>query len=176
MDLVRRIKWQTGTEGAGLLCVAAEEGNVAIISLLLVNGADPHFADKTGQTPLWVAAGKGHLDATRSLVDAGARVDMINSADQSPLFIAAAEGHSNVVQYLLQVGADSKLEDQNGRTPLAFAVYRSHEDVVRLLMDYSTTKTRKHILSGAEKAALRPITPLKRTREWTIPGNINQGG
>jgi uncharacterized protein len=54
---------------------AAENGDVAIVDLLLKNGAQPDFEDKEGYTPLSRAIEKRNVAAARLLLAQGAKKD-----------------------------------------------------------------------------------------------------
>ncbi|SEO21953.1 Ankyrin repeat-containing protein [Mucilaginibacter gossypiicola] len=55
--------------GCTALMYAANKGNVNIISYLLKNGADVHFADKEGNTVLSAAKEGNHPDAIKLIED-----------------------------------------------------------------------------------------------------------
>ncbi|OQS04875.1 kinase [Thraustotheca clavata] len=55
---------------------AADNGDVAIVSMLLTAGAQPDFKDKEGETPLHKAAFNGHVKVIEVLLAAGASVDI----------------------------------------------------------------------------------------------------
>jgi len=56
------------------LIVAASEGNVAIMDLLLSSGADPDLKDTEGRTAVMHAASCGHVDCVTKLIESGASV------------------------------------------------------------------------------------------------------
>lgn len=55
-----------------LFRMAALNGDVAAIQLLVRKGAHPDSVDKQGRTALYLAASRGHFDACRVLLEAGA--------------------------------------------------------------------------------------------------------
>ncbi|MBI3929117.1 MAG: ankyrin repeat domain-containing protein [Armatimonadetes bacterium] len=57
--------------GRTALMHAAASGEAAVVDLLLQSGADPHFADFSGETPLSLARRAGHEDLARRLEEAG---------------------------------------------------------------------------------------------------------
>ena len=55
--------------------MAAQNGHVSVLNVLLTAGAAPDAARTDGATPLWIAAQMGHERAVRALLRAGAFVD-----------------------------------------------------------------------------------------------------
>jgi len=53
------------------LLLAAAEGHVAVLRVLLEAGADPNLPDLAGRTPLGVAVAGGHEEAAALLREAG---------------------------------------------------------------------------------------------------------
>jgi ankyrin repeat protein len=114
---------------------AAEEGNEAVVKLLLDKGADTESKDGDGWTPLSRAAAIGREAVVKLLLATG-KVNRDSKRDfgRTPLSYAAAGGHGAVVKMLLATGkVDIDSKDQHGRTPLSYAAARGHEAVVKLL-------------------------------------------
>ena len=127
------------------LSMAAELGHETVLSLLLSQGVDPHFKDKSGRSLLSLAASNGRETVVSLLLSRG--VDP-NSRDQSrmtPLSYAASNGHITVVNLLLSKGADPDLKHHNNRTPLSYAASRGHTAVVNLLLSNGADPNPKDI-------------------------------
>lgn len=62
-------------DGATALFIAAQNGHVRILEVLLERGAKTDAIRTDGATPLWIAAQMGHDHVVRRLLKAGARVD-----------------------------------------------------------------------------------------------------
>lgn len=60
-------------QGATALSIAAQEGHVHIVAMLLERGADPEHVDKYNRTPMKVAAKHGHHNILQLLESYGAR-------------------------------------------------------------------------------------------------------
>jgi ankyrin repeat protein len=114
-------------DGATPMFLACENGNAAMIELLLKAGADasapvlPH-----GETPLMMAARSGNLDAVRVLLDRGAKVNATeNLRGTTALMWAAEQRHADVVHLLVEggaeVGAQSKVFTPLQHRGLGFA-------------------------------------------------------
>ena len=95
-------------DGMTLLYIAAAEGHLEVVRLLVESGANKDQGKTdTGSTPLHIAAAEGHLEVVRLLVESGANKDQSKTDDgATPLFIAAAEGHLEVVRVLVESGAN----------------------------------------------------------------------
>ncbi|KAI3382144.1 hypothetical protein SNEBB_011137 [Seison nebaliae] len=99
--------------GVSPLLLAAESGNLALVTLLIDHGhADtnisPHgkLANETllaGQTPLYAAAKKNHVKCAQKLVEHGAQVDICTLSGSSPLLVAVEEGNLEMVEYLVKI-------------------------------------------------------------------------
>lgn len=86
---------------APILCIAAHEGNVAMVKLLLEFGADVELANSQGCTPLILAASNGHCDVVRQLVVAGSSLGHNDTANRCALVHAARMNKITVVKYLI---------------------------------------------------------------------------
>lgn len=126
------------TEGRTALHVAAWQGDLDGIELLLRHGADPNALDSEGRSPLHSVAWRGHLGAGRLLLRArGIHVDLAcKKQGATALSIAAQEGHTEIVAILLENGAKPDLVDHYGRSPVKVAGKRGHFSIVRLLESY----------------------------------------
>ena len=82
--------------------LAAGNGHLEVLRLLLEHGADKDQTNCNGLTLLRLAALNGHLEVVRLLVDLGAEIDKASTAGATPLHLAALNGHAEVVQLLLQ--------------------------------------------------------------------------
>jgi ankyrin repeat protein len=125
------------TDGRRLLVVAAEEGQLGVVTLVIERGADIHARDRQGCTALWYAASEGHEDVTTFLLAEGAQASTANASGITPLMEACANGHLDVVQILVQhtggKGLDVKDKD-DGWTALHHAADGGNDEVVRLLL------------------------------------------
>lgn len=146
------------------LYVAAEQGNVPIVKLVLgVEGTDVHQTVAERFTALHVAAYNGHSDVVDTLLQMGSAVwpnDLSSTtskiattvsdngditsqmADQrwtkadlaTALTLAAKRGHLDVTRSLLDGGADVNGQEYT-TSPVCEAASGGHLDVCRLLLD-----------------------------------------
>lgn len=129
--------------GRTLLSHAAENGNEAVVKLLLGMGkADIDSRDTSGRTSLSRAAENGHEAVAKLLLEMGkADVDAKDTYGQTPLRWAAENGHEAVVKLLLEMGkAEVDAKDIYGQTSLWQAARNGHEAVVKLLLKTGKVK------------------------------------
>lgn len=112
-------------DGLTALHLAAQEGHIEIVGLLIGAGAEVEAKTRIGDyTPLHLASGGGHASVARSLLEAGADPGaMTTTTGVTPLHLAArARGGEGVVRALLEHGApvDAR-ERSSGQTALMFA-------------------------------------------------------
>ena len=124
------------------LCVAASNGRLKCVLLLLEAGAEKDQGFTDFATPLFIGAQSGHLEVVQFLVEAGANKDQGNAySGSTPLYTAAQNGHLEVVRYLVESGA---MKDQGttnvGMTPLYTAAQNGHLEVVRYLVESGAMK------------------------------------
>lgn len=71
-----------------ILHLAAEDGNVGCVRLLLQAKADCNVVNARGQTPLHLAALSQSAESVAALLDAGARLEIQDMDEKSPLHCA----------------------------------------------------------------------------------------
>ncbi len=93
------------------LQLAAVLGNLAMIDLLLVNGADANARSSEYQTPLMYAAAGGHEQAVKVLMERGAQRLALNNQHRTAADLALANGFQSIADTLneptVAVGGDS---------------------------------------------------------------------
>lgn len=126
-----------GSIGTTPLHVAAEEGQVDLVMLLISKGADVHAMDKIGATPLHVAVKAKKSEAEKVnlvhlLLEKGADRTTGDCDGRTALHYAAVEG-KHVVAHLLAVHQDDvNQRDDSGQTPLHVAAYEGHASLVEM--------------------------------------------
>ncbi len=111
--------------------IAARQGYVATVQLLLAARAKVDQRNRFGDTALMVAALNGHVAVVKQLRARGAEV---NFAGWTPLIYAATGGHDEIVRYLLAEGADVDAQSPNGTTALMMAVREGRPATAELLL------------------------------------------
>jgi ankyrin repeat protein len=128
----------TDEDGRTPLSWAAENGNEAVVKVLLETGqVDADSKDNDGRTPLSWAAQNGNEAVVKVLLETGkVDADLKASSGQTPLSRAAQNGNDAVVKMLLETGkVDADSKDYYGRTPLSRAAENGHEAVVKVLLE-----------------------------------------
>lgn len=135
--------FQTNFMGnAPILCIAANEGIVPMVNLLLEFGADVERTNSQGCTPLILAAIKGHCDVVRQLVSAGSCLGQTDTQQRCALVHAAMNGNLQIVKYLMasdwnqREGAKSDVDlDEASQQALIAAASQGHSSIVEDLLD-----------------------------------------
>jgi ankyrin repeat protein len=103
------------------LMIAAREGLLSVVSLLIQQDIDINQVDIGGNTALMLASGEGRTDVVELLLARGADVNLSNNIGNTALIFAAWDHHGNVVDLLLKYGADKDKINNRGKTALDLA-------------------------------------------------------
>lgn len=127
-------------DGLTALHIAAQEGQIEIVKVLLGAGASVEAKSRIGAyTPLHLAAGTGDAAVVTALLDAGAAVNATTSnTGVTPLHLAAkALNGEAAVRVLLEGGASVNAVDKAaGETPLMYAAAAGRTASVRELLKH----------------------------------------
>ena len=122
--------------GVTPLSLACQNGNAAIVELLLARGADPNTT--LARRRDGADDGGAHRQGRAGAGAARSAAPIVNAKErrgQTALMWAAADGHAAVVELLLKAGADFRTPlPDSGFTPLFFAARDGRTDVVRVLL------------------------------------------
>jgi ankyrin repeat protein len=150
---------QRGVNGYAPLHIAAEQGDLAMVDLLVSHGADPNVVASIDdmETPVEVASAAGHVDvverlrpltvrldweaasragdvaAIGQLLAAGQDIDATDGHGQTALMRASHAGWIEAVGLLIAHGADLDRSAKFGLTALMLAVIQGHDRVARML-------------------------------------------
>ena len=136
--------------------IAAENGHLETIQLLVLQGADVHDTDTARETALHAAAENNHVRVMEWVVSRGVRIDAVSTAGATALFRAACRGHVDAVRYLVASRADVSLADRDQCTALHVA---SRDDELQIAA---------HLLSGGasvHSSDRMGATPVTHARE-----------
>ena len=148
------------SDGAGPLQLAADEGRVHQVRLLLAAKASCNGSDFNGQTALHRAAMRGQVDVAVVLLASKADCNaQIPDEGSTPCQHAAGENHADVVTVLLRAKADFHRRTTDGTSPCMMAVQYGSTAVVRTLL-------------GA-KASCEEVTLSRNTPMWRFA--VQQG-
>ncbi|CAL7944928.1 unnamed protein product [Xylocopa violacea] len=123
-------------ESAPPLWCAAAAGHLALVKLLVKNGASVDSTTKTFSTPLRAACFDGHFDIVRFLVAHGADIEMANRHGHTSLMIACFKGHVKIAKFLLALKADVNRKSIKGNTALHDCAESGSLEVVKLLIEH----------------------------------------
>jgi hypothetical protein len=98
------------------LILAAKNGHVAVVRVLLEGGADVQRGDGNMYTALHRAAMWGHVEVCRLLLDWGAQVNTVAWGKYTALHWAAYYGNFLVVKLLVERNADVSLKNIRDQT------------------------------------------------------------
>lgn len=121
--------------GRTLVHTAAYRGDLHLVQLLLLKGANIEALDKSKQTPLNLASKQGFAEVVSALVEVGANVNNADEDGWTALRSAAWGGHLAVVNVLLSAGASVNNADVDERTALRAAAWGGHEEIVLKLLE-----------------------------------------
>ncbi|PGH00656.1 hypothetical protein AJ80_09147 [Polytolypa hystricis UAMH7299] len=131
---------RTSSYGLILLHNVAASGNVALLKILLANGAELETRDSTGWSAVFHAAERGHEAAVRFLLDSGADVSSRGLGDGcNVLILAVAKGSTTLIQLLIDTMQRQGLDIHKGSkghfTPLHAAAASGNSAAIQTLLD-----------------------------------------
>lgn len=152
------------TNGNTVLHFAAEGGAVAVMELLLRQGANVEDTNYFGETALHIAARKGELDVARTLValllEHGASVNISNSDGWTPLHNAASDGNVDIVKKLLASDSAFLLPDSARNSALRLAVENGHQAVGQLIANQTGQKLSDFLEATPSKEPYNPCSRI----------------
>lgn len=130
------------------LHVAAENGSLEIVKILVARGAEVNKADLFGRHPIHLAAMKGHLPLIRLLLAMGAALNAKDQNGKTVMHYAALSKNSDLIDYLQEAGLSAQKQtkithpslrkshhQKEGVTPLHQAVVNGQLGIVRKLVE-----------------------------------------
>lgn len=147
--------------GRSPLHIAASEGHLAALRMLVRAGADTDVADDEGCSALHLAVFRGFDEAVEELVAAGANVSTSDSEGETPLHTACGHGSLRMVKAILRGSRDEPLcvKDNGGvhlgMSPLHRAALGGHHEVMKELLDRGSSL---HALTGNARTALHAVS------------------
>ncbi len=121
-------------DGTEPIHCAAQEGQAAVVELLLESGVPIEAKGGNDNTPLHVAARDGHAATVELLLRRGAALEARCDDDATPLDLASRGGHTQVIELLLHAGASAATKNRKGATPLHYAAFGGREKAIALLL------------------------------------------
>ena len=129
---------------AALLRLAANDGNLAAVQVLLQQGVSPDAGAATGYTALALATRWRRVPVLEALLQASAGVNTRTATcyQTTALMEATRHGDAAILRRLLQAGAQVNEGDRYGDHALNWAVYFGQTEQVQLLVQAGADLTR----------------------------------
>jgi hypothetical protein len=104
------------------LLKACHDGHSEVAEGILANGADLHYQDGDGQTPLHIACSFGHLKLAEMLLGKGAAINCQDKSGRTPFHNACQGEQTSVAALLITHGADLNAVNRLHNTALIEAI------------------------------------------------------
>lgn len=133
-------------EATPTLSMAAEEGNLETVKMLLEHGAEIDATDSEGQTALHKTSMKGHRAVLRILMKYDPKVNFVDNDGNTALHCINSETCVGIVKILDVGGADLDIRNKGQDTPLCKAVWFNNLRIVKYLANEAELdiRGRKH--------------------------------
>jgi ankyrin repeat protein len=105
LDAGADVEAKTKIEKNTALLLAADQGHVKIVQMLIGNRSNVNVRDGNGKTALIIAAARGHTDIVQLLLDKGADVNAKDQFENTALRNAEKYGGPEVTDLLRSAGA-----------------------------------------------------------------------
>ncbi len=115
--------------------MAAWQGKLTAVRLLLNHGASVRALNNYSWTPLHQASWYGYPDVIQLLVERGADVEARDRDRNTPLHLAAWHGELAAARLLVKNYASTRALNKNSYTPLHLALQYKHSDVIEFLLE-----------------------------------------
>lgn len=113
---------------------AAQDGKIAVVNKLLIEGVQPDLKNVEGETPLMIAAIMGRVEVVQALARrTDVNVNSVTIYGRSSLFWASYMGSEQVVPILIKAGADVGLRDVNGDRAIDAARCYGYDKIEKIL-------------------------------------------
>ncbi|MGB7925158.1 MAG: ankyrin repeat domain-containing protein [Pyrinomonadaceae bacterium] len=120
--------------GLTALAMAAGNGNLEMVQLLLWYGADVNAKGPRGNTALMNLSGRSTAEVARALINAGANVALQDEDGDTALILLASDNNTEVLQALIDAGASVNTKNKQGQTALMLAASQGVVDNVKALL------------------------------------------
>lgn len=121
------------TDGFTGLHLAASDGRLNVLKVLLRAGASVNARCWGGMTPLHAAVQTGQLAAARRLVEAGADPSQPDGSGNTLLHMASHNGRTDIVGWLLKLQVDPHSKNNLDETPATWAFRMGFDALATML-------------------------------------------
>ncbi|MGD8327034.1 MAG: ankyrin repeat domain-containing protein [Sphingomonadales bacterium] len=123
-------------EGVPAIYLAAQQGGIGWVALLLKHDADINIANRSdGKTVLMHFAERGETDAVKFLLGQKADPNITDGFGETALMKAVRARQFRVAKALLSAGSDLNISDSSGRTALDHAINSRDRRMEKLIRD-----------------------------------------
>lgn len=175
IDLGANVNQTNKHDGSTPLYWASKEGDVAIVTILLKNEANPNKALKNGLTPLLVAAQESRDDVVKALLDENVDVHQRDNDQRTALHYACYTEPRSTAQLLLDRGA-TNAKDKDGITPFHSVCRQKWQDIVDILLERIVADGDTQLLHTKDHFGRLPIHYMvslqfeRDKKRWREPG------
>ena len=128
------------------LHIAAENGHLTIVELIISHLTQKNPRNKRLRTPLDLAAENGHFDIFQLIMENFKKKNPKNRGQETPLHYAAKNGHFDICKLITKKVKGKSPKDSSGDTPLHYAAANAHFDICELLITKVKDKNPKGTL------------------------------
>lgn len=137
---------EEGDSGLGL---AAAEGNLDMVQLLIGAGANVHHIGSEGFSIMhWVAYNHDDKDVWKLIGGLGLDINARDDEGVTPLGHALLDKNFSFARYAIELGADVNLSDNDHWTPLHHAAAAGDMDAAKILVESGAKKDLKNLDDG----------------------------
>ncbi|KAL8716775.1 MAG: hypothetical protein Q9225_005928 [Loekoesia sp. 1 TL-2023] len=167
------------------LTLAARNGQVGSIQVLLSHGANIHARDNCSYTPIMVAASERHSEAVKELISGGANPNDGTKNNRTPLLLASGGGghgsrRLSTLRALIEGGAVANSDDGHGPSPLQkIARFGSAEEMAYMLEqgckpdvpEYGSLTPLCHAIQSKKADCVKILLDAGADCKVVLPGN-----
>jgi ankyrin repeat protein len=125
-----------GIHGRTPLMVAAAEGFLEVVQVLVQKGASVRATGHSHITALHEASANGEATVAKYLLSLGAEIDAKTADGVTPLMCAASWGNLEVAKLLLENRADPTKTDRSGATASDIAIEKNEHKTAELINSF----------------------------------------
>ncbi|CAM9759150.1 unnamed protein product [Chrysoparadoxa australica] len=147
------------------LHLAASEGRLEMLNMLLEKGAPVNPQNDSGETPLMTAVVNGHESCARALMLAGADLEMVDVNGGTALHMCSVRGHLPCVRMLLKASANPnvKTKSKGDDPPAACRRFWGHNPALGLTDETMNSVLQE--LEGAQRWGRRWLAVMIQSRQ-----------
>ena len=147
---------QDAASGRCAVHAAAEQGDRALLELMVGAGAALNVQDPDGNTPLLAACTAGNLELAQVLLDKGADASAATHKGNTPLLAAVAAGNARLARELAARGANVRASRKDGASVLALALLSKNEACIELALTQGPNRREDQGTLGV-RASVQPL-------------------